>query len=357
MNVLVTGGCGFIGSAMVRTLLKDPATGVVVNLDLLTYCGNRANTENAEEDSRYHFVQGNIADQSLVTEILSRHRIDTVCHFAAQTHVDRSIDAPEEFVLTNTLGTVRLLEATRAYWAKLPPAQRAFFRFLHVSTDEVFGSLAPEDPPFCETTRYDPHSTYSASKAAADHLVRAFGNTYGLPFLLTNCSNNYGPYQFPEKLLPLMILNALEGKALPVYGDGLQRRDWLYVDDHIEAILKVLASGRVGETYAIGGNSEVTNLAIVQSICSILDRQEPRADGSPYATLVTHVTDRPGHDRRYSISTEKIESELNWSPRESLSSGLDKTVAWYCQNRAWCEMVSKGIYGRERLGVLEMQGP
>jgi dTDP-glucose 4,6-dehydratase len=356
VNVLVTGGCGFIGSAMVRTLLKDQAVGVIVNLDLLTYCGNQANTENAGADARYHFVQGDIADKTLVTELLLHHRIDTVCHFAAQTHVDRSIDAPEQFVLTNTLGTIRLLEATRVYWSKLPQTQREAFRFLHISTDEVFGSLGPEDPPFCETTRYDPHSTYSASKAAADHLVRAFGNTYGLPFLLTNCSNNYGPYQFPEKLLPLMILNALEGKPLPVYGDGLQRRDWLYVDDHIEAILRVLASGRVGETYAIGGGSEVTNLEIVQSICSILDRQEPRTDGRPYAGQVAHVTDRPGHDRRYSVSTDKIRRELNWQPRESLSSGLDKTVAWYRQNRAWCEMVSKGINARERLGVLEGQG-
>ena len=355
--MLVTGGCGFIGSSMVRTLLKDQTTGVVVNLDLLTYCGNQANTENAVEDNRYHFVQGDIADNALVTGLLLRHRIDTVCHFAAQTHVDRSIEAPEQFVLTNTLGTVRLLEAIRAYWSKLPRAQREAFRFLHISTDEVFGSLSPEDPPFCETTRYDPQSAYSASKAAADHLVRAFGNTYALPFLITNCSNNYGPYQYPEKLIPLMILNALEGKPLPVYGDGLQRRDWLYVDDHIEAILRVLASGRVGETYAIGGGSEVTNLEIVQSICAILDRQEPRADGLPYAGQVAHVADRPGHDRRYSVSTHKIRSELNWQPRESLSSGLEKTVAWYRQNRAWCEMVSKGLNARERLGVLEIHRP
>jgi dTDP-glucose 4,6-dehydratase len=357
MNVLVTGGCGFIGSAMVRALLKNRATGAVVNLDLLTYCGNQANTENASQDSRYHFVQGDIADKKLVTELLAQHHIDAVCHFAAQTHVDRSIEAPEQFVLTNTLGTMRLLEATKLYWQGLPQVRREAFRFLHVSTDEVFGSLAPGDPPFCETTRYDPRSAYAASKAAADHLVRAFGNTYGLPFLLTNCSNNYGPYQFPEKLLPLMILNALEGKSLPVYGDGLQQRDWLYVENHVEAILRVLAAGQVGETYAIGGESEVTNLEIVRTVCAILDRQEPRKDGRSYTEQVVHVTDRPGHDRRYAISIGKIRRELGWQPRESLSSGLDKTVAWYRQNRAWCEMVTKGVYSRERLGAFEMRRP
>jgi len=357
MNVLVTGGCGFIGSAMVRTLLKNPDANVIVNLDLLTYCGNQANTENAAQDARYHFVRGDIADKKLVLGLLERHRIDAVCHFAAQTHVDRSIDAPEQFVVTNALGTLRLLEAVKLYWQGLPPPERDAFRFLHVSTDEVFGSLAPDEPAFCETTRYDPRSAYSASKAASDHLVRAFGNTYGLPFLVTNCSNNYGPYQFPEKLLPLVILNALEGKSLPVYGDGLQRRDWLYVDDHVEAILKVLAAGRVGETYAIGGESEVTNLEIVRSVCAILDRQEPRADGRSYAEQIAHVTDRPGHDRRYSISIAKIRRELGWQPRESLASGLEKTVAWYRGNRPWCEMVSKDSYARERLGKLEIQVP
>jgi len=350
MNVLVTGGCGFIGSAMVRTLLSESTIRTVVNLDLLTYCGNQANTGNAPEDTRYRFVQGDIADKKLVEELLAEFCIDTVYHFAAQTHVDRSIDSPDLFVHTNVLGTTYLLEATKGYWQGLSQVNREAFRFLHVSTDEVFGSLGPEDAPFCETTRYDPRSTYAASKAAADHLVRAFGNTYGLPFLITNCSNNYGPYQFPEKLLPLMILNALEGKPLPLYGDGLQRRDWLYVEDHIEAILKVVASGRLGETYVIGGESEMPNKEIVQTICAILDRQEPRADGRSYAEQIMHVTDRPGHDRRYSVSIDKIQRELNWRPRESLASGLDKTVAWYRENRAWCEMVSKDIYARERLG-------
>ena len=350
MNVLVTGGCGFIGSAMVRALLKDETPSTVVNLDLLTYCGNEANTESAAQDARYLFVRGDIADQKLVSELLAQHNIQAVCHFAAQTHVDRSIEAPEHFVQANTLGTVRLLEATRFYWQGLPPAQREAFRFLHVSTDEVFGSLSPEDPPFCETTRYDPRSAYAASKAAADHLVRAFGNTYGFPFLITNCSNNYGPYQFPEKLLPLVILNALEGKSLPLYGDGLQRRDWLYVEDHVAAIRRVLAAGRVGETYAIGGESEVTNLEIVQRVCAILDAQEPRADGRSYADQVVYVTDRPGQDRRYSISIGKIRRELDWQPSEPLSSGLEKTVAWYRQNRPWCEMVTRDVYARERLG-------
>jgi len=352
MNILVTGGCGFIGSAMVRKLLKNPATGRIVNLDLLTYCGNQASTEDASKDARYQFVQGDIADRELVAGLLAQHEINVVCHFAAQTHVDRSIEAPEEFVLTNVLGTMRLLETTKTYWQRLPRVQREAFRFLHVSTDEVFGSLAPGDPPFSETTRYDPRSAYAASKAAADHFVRAFGNTYGLPFLLTNCSNNYGPYQFPEKLLPLIILNALDRRLLPVYGDGLQRRDWLYVEDHIDAILRVLGNGRVGETYAIGGESEVTNLEIIQTICSILDRQQPREDGISYLEQMVHVTDRPGHDRRYSVSIRKIRNELGWQPCGSLSSCLEKTVTWYRQNRAWCEMVLKDVYGRERLGSI-----
>jgi dTDP-glucose 4,6-dehydratase len=354
VRILVTGGAGFIGSNLVHHLLaKDHAEPVerVVNLDALTYAGNRDNLKALDSDSRHVFVEGSIGDETLVASLLAEHRIQAVMHLAAETHVDRSIDSPEPFAQTNVIGTLRLLEASRRYWSKLEPADRAHFRFLHVSTDEVFGSLELTDPAFCETTPYSPRSPYAASKAASDHFVRAAHHTYGLPVVLTNCSNNYGPRQFPEKLIPLMILNLLEGRPVPVYGDGMQRRDWLFVDDHCRALEVAVRRGAVGETYAIGGESEMPNLTIVHLICDILNQKVPRQDGKSYRESITHVTDRPGHDRRYAMAIDKIRRELDWSPRETLATGLEKTVQWYLDNPKWSQAISQTKYARTRLGT------
>ena len=352
MNILVTGGCGFIGSNFIRQRLKESGSPLqkLVNLDLLTYAGNPANLADLENDPRYVFQHGDIGDEGLVADLLQEHRIDAVLNFAAESHVDRSIDSPEPFIQTNVTGTLRLLNAVRRYWGALDAKKRSGFRFLHVSTDEVYGTLAPTDPAFSETTPFAPNSPYAASKAASDHLVRAFHHTYGLPTLTTNCSNNYGPYHFPEKLIPLMILNALDGKPLPVYGDGQQIRDWLYVEDHAAAIWLVLRKGRLGETYNVGGLNERANLDVVKTLCALLDQKSARADGATYEAQITYVADRPGHDRRYAIDCSKIQSEFGWSPAESFETGLAKTVYWYLTNRAWTEDITKNKYNRERLG-------
>ncbi len=349
-TLLVTGGAGFIGSNFVRHLLAVDGAARVVNLDKLTYAGNRATIADLDGDDRYTFVQGDICDAKLAARLFADHQPAAVVHFAAESHVDRSIDAPEEFLLTNVLGTFRLLDAARQHWKALPAERAAAFRFLHVSTDEVYGSLGPDDPAFSETTPFAPNSPYAASKAGSDHFARAYFHTYGLPVVTTNCSNNYGPYQFPEKLIPLMILNALDGKPLPIYGDGGNVRDWLYVGDHCSAVARVLAAGRPGETYNVGGNHERTNLQIVDTLCATLDRLRPRADGKSYIEQKTFVADRPGHDRRYAINSAKLQSELGWSPQETFESGIEKTIRWYLDNRAWCERVSADKYGRERLG-------
>lgn len=353
MNILVTGGCGFIGSNFVRQRLTESNSPLrkLVNLDKLTYAGNPANLSDLSHDPRYVFVQGDIGDASLIPQLLTDHKIDAVVNFAAESHVDRSIDSPEPFVQTNVVGTLRLLNATRLYWSKLPEAKKSAFRFLHVSTDEVYGTLSPTDPAFTEETPFAPNSPYAASKAASDHLVRAYQHTFKLPTLTTNCSNNYGPFHFPEKLIPLVILNALEGKPLPVYGDGMQIRDWLYVEDHAAAIWLVLRTGRVGETYNIGGLNEKPNIEIVNTICSLLDRKAPRADGKPYSSQITYVADRPGHDRRYAIDCSKIQKELGWVPRENFASGIAKTVDWYLAHRDWAADITSKKYARERLGV------
>jgi dTDP-glucose 4,6-dehydratase len=340
--ILVTGGAGFIGSNFVLDWLASGGE-PVLNLDALTYAGNTENLATLASDERHVFVRGDICDRALLDGLFATHRPRAVLHFAAESHVDRSIHGPAEFIRTNVQGTFTLLEAARGHWSQLPVAERQAFRFLHVSTDEVYGSLGQHDPAFCESDTYEPNSPYSASKAASDHLVRAWHHTYGLPTLTTNCSNNYGPYHFPEKLIPLMIVNALAGKPLPVYGDGQQVRDWLYVKDHCAAIREVLARGRVGETYNIGGWNEKPNLEIVHAVCGLLDEMQARADG-PYARLVTHVTDRPGHDRRYAIDAGKIERELGWRPAETFESGLRKTVRWYLDNAAWVERVQTGAY-------------
>lgn len=339
--ILVTGGAGFIGSNFVLEWVRTQGT-PVVNLDKLTYAGNLHNLSSLAGDDRHLFVQGDINDRALVTRLLDEHRPTAIVHFAAESHVDRSIHGPEDFVLTNVNGTFQLLEAARMYWGKLSPDNQRQFRFLHVSTDEVFGSLGPEDPPFSETTAYAPNSPYSASKAASDHLVRAYYHTYGLPTITTNCSNNYGAFQFPEKLIPLIILNALNGKPLPIYGDGKNIRDWLYVGDHCEAIRVALSQGQIGETYNIGGCNEKTNLDVVHTVCAILD--EIRPGPQPYASLITYVKDRPGHDRRYAIDASKIERELGWAPRETFSSGIRKTVQWYVDHMDWVETVISGEY-------------
>jgi dTDP-glucose 4,6-dehydratase len=339
--ILVTGGAGFIGANFVLDWLAthdEP----IVNLDALTYAGNRHNLDAVAGDARHVFVHGDIRDSALLAALLREHAPRAIVHFAAESHVDRSILGPEAFVETNVVGTFRLLEAALAHWRALAPEARAAFRFLHVSTDEVYGSLGPADPPFCETTPYAPNSPYSASKAASDHLVRAYHHTYGLPTLTTNCSNNYGPFQFPEKLIPLVIHNALAGKPLPIYGDGGNVRDWLYVADHCAAIRNVLAHGRPGETYNIGGNSEKTNLEVVRTVCAILDALQPAAQS--YAAQITFVADRPGHDRRYAIDASKIARELGWAPAERFESGLRKTVQWYLDNRAWVDSVVSGEY-------------
>jgi dTDP-glucose 4,6-dehydratase len=353
MNLLVTGGCGFIGSNFIRQRLTQKPSGLtrLVNLDALTYAGNPANLADLAGDPRYVFVHGDIGDTALVAKLLAEHAIDAVVNFAAESHVDRSIDSPEPFIQTNVVGTLRLLNSARLHWSRLPDMKKNTFRFLHVSTDEVYGSLAPDAPGFTEEHNFEPNSPYAASKAASDHLVRAYQHTYGLPTLTTNCSNNYGPYHFPEKLIPLIILNALEGKTLPVYGDGMQIRDWLYVGDHAAAIWLVLHQGRVGETYNIGGLNEQPNIAIVKKICELLDRKAPRADGQAYANQLKHVADRPGHDRRYAIDCTKLQKELGWKPLESFATGIEKTVDWYLQNRAWAADITAKKYSRERLGT------
>ncbi len=343
MTILVTGGAGFIGANFVLDWFADHDE-PVVTLDKLTYSGNPANLAVLRDDQRHTFVHGDIGDRLAVEELLRQHRVRAIVNFAAESHVDRSIHGPGAFIETNVVGVYALLEAARAYWSGLADADRESFRFLHVSTDEVYGSLAQDDPAFSESNAYQPNSPYSASKAASDHLVRAWYHTYGLPVLTTNCSNNYGPYQFPEKLIPLMILNCLAGKPLPVYGDGMQIRDWLFVSDHCTAIRQVLEKGRVGEVYNIGGSSEKPNLHVVGTICDIADRIHARTDGSSHRTLITHVTDRPGHDRRYAVDTTKIEQELGWRPSETFESGIEKTVAWYIDNKAWCDNVADGSY-------------
>jgi dTDP-glucose 4,6-dehydratase len=351
MSILVTGGCGFIGSNFIRHLLTGADGSVsVVNLDKLTYAGNPANLADLAGDARYHFVHGDIGDEALVERILSENRVEAVVNFAAESHVDRSIDSPEPFVQTNVVGTLRLLNAVKRHWLGLGAGGDAF-RFLHVSTDEVYGTLSATAPAFTEETAFAPNSPYAASKAASDHLVRAYRHTYGLPTLTTNCSNNYGPYHFPEKLFPLVILNALEGRPLPVYGDGKQVRDWLYVEDHCRAIRLVLSRGRPGETYNVGGLCEMTNIEAVRLICSLLDAKAARADGGPYAGQIQFVADRPGHDRRYAIDCTKLRDELGWSPRESFATGLAKTVDWYLSHRDWCNDITQRRYARERLGT------
>jgi dTDP-glucose 4,6-dehydratase len=341
--ILVTGGAGFIGSNLVLQWVSSERARVVV-LDSLTYAGNLSNLADVSGDPRYKFVHADIADRETVRDLLYRDRPRAVVHFAAESHVDRSIHGPDDFIRTNVNGTFSLLEETRAYWSQLPEDQKAEFRFLHVSTDEVYGSLGPEDPPFSEVTAYAPNSPYSASKAASDHLVRAYHHTYGLPTLTTNCSNNYGPYQFPEKLIPLVLLNATSGKQIPVYGDGQNVRDWLFVSDHCAAIRAVLSGGRVGETYNVGGGSEKTNLEIIHIICSILDELRPDDPVVPHAELITFIKDRPGHDRRYAIDARKIERELGWKPRETFESGIRKTVDWYLSHEKWVQGVTSGSY-------------
>lgn len=341
--ILVTGGAGFIGANFVLDWLAQDDE-PVVNLDKLTYAGNLESLSSLQGDARHVFVHGDIGDSALVSGLLATHRPRAVVHFAAESHVDRSIHGAEDFIQTNILGTFRLLEAVRAHWGALPEADRAAFRFLHVSTDEVYGSLAPDAPAFTETHGFEPNSPYSASKAASDHLVRAWHHTHGLPVLTTNCSNNYGPYHFPEKLIPLMIVNALAGKPLPVYGDGMQVRDWLYVKDHCSAIRCVLKGGRLGETYNVGGWNEQPNIEIVRIVCSLLDELRPRADGASYTTQITYVKDRPGHDRRYAIDARKIERELGWKPAETFATGIRKTVQWYLEHPGWVERVQSGAY-------------
>jgi dTDP-glucose 4,6-dehydratase len=339
----VTGGAGFIGSNFVLDWLAQ-SDEPIVNLDKLTYAGNLENLSPLRGDARHLFVTGDLGDRALVDRLLHTHRPRAVIHFAAESHVDRSIHGPEDFIQTNIVGTFRLLEAVRAHWSGLPADQQASFRFLHVSTDEVFGSLGANDAPFAETHRMEPNSPYSASKAASDHLVRAWHHTYGLPVLTTHCSNNYGPLHFPEKLIPLMIVHALAGKPLPVYGDGMQIRDWLYVKDHCSAIRRVLEAGQPGETYNIGGWNEMPNIEIVRTICALLDELRPKSDGSSYATQITHVTDRPGHDRRYAIDARKIERELGWKPAETFQTGIRKTVQWYLDHPDWVAHVQSGAY-------------
>jgi len=358
MTILVTGGAGFIGSNFVIDWLAQHDE-AVVNLDKLTYAGNLENLASLDDDPRHHFVRGDIGDTALVARLLEQHRVRAVLNFAAESHVDRSIAGPAAFIQTNIVGTFGLLEAVRAYWNGLAAEEKAAFRFLHVSTDEVYGSLAPEAPAFDEGHRYEPNSPYSASKAASDHLVRAYHHTYGLPVLTTNCSNNYGPYHFPEKLIPLVIHNALAGKPLPVYGDGRQVRDWLYVQDHCSAIRRVLAAGRVGETYNVGGCNEKANIEVVHTLCAILDALRPRADGASYATQISFVKDRPGHDRRYAIDAGKLERELGWRPHETFDTGIRKTVEWYLAHQDWVENVTSGHYRDwvERQYPLEQPAP
>ncbi len=343
MTVLVTGCAGFIGSNFIHTWFAA-SDEKIVNLDKLTYAGNLSNLAAFKNDPRHVFVQGDIGDAALVARLLSEHQPRAVLNFAAESHVDRSIHGPADFIHTNIVGTFHLLESVRAYWTNLGDQDKANFRFLHVSTDEVYGSLSASDAPFAETNAFEPNSPYSASKASSDHLVRAWHHTYGLPVLTTNCSNNYGPYHFPEKLIPLVIHNALAGKPLPIYGDGQQVRDWLYVQDHCRAIMRVLEAGRVGETYNIGGWNEKPNLDVVRTLCAVLDELQPRADGQSYAEQITFVKDRPGHDKRYAIDARKIERELGWKPQETFESGIAKTVRWYLDHQDWVQGVTSGSY-------------
>ncbi len=343
MTLLVTGGAGFIGSNFVHHWLGQ-SDETLVNLDALTYAGNLGNLARWAGDARHVFVKGDIGDRALVDQLLQTHRPRAVINFAAESHVDRSIHGPADFIQTNVVGTFHLLEAARAHWMGLADSDRQSFRFLHVSTDEVYGSLTPTEAPFTETRAFEPNSPYSASKAASDHLVRAWHHTYGLPVLTTNCSNNYGPYHFPEKLIPLVIHNALAGKPLPIYGDGQQIRDWLYVQDHCSAIARVLQAGVPGQTYNIGGWNEKPNLEVVNTICQLLDQMRPRSDGRSYAEQITYVADRPGHDRRYAIDARKIERELAWRPAESFETGIRKTIAWYLDNADWVSAVTSGTY-------------
>ncbi len=342
--ILVTGGAGFIGGNFVLDWLVNPDAEGVVNLDKLTYAGNLATLKSLENDARHVFLQGDICDYDLVLSLLKKHKIRAVVNFAAESHVDRSIHGPGDFIQTNVVGTFNLLEAVRAYWTELNGSDREQFRFLHVSTDEVYGSLSPIDPAFSETNAYEPNSPYSASKAASDHLVRAWHHTYGLPVLTTNCSNNYGPYHHPEKLIPLVILNALAGKPLPIYGDGQQIRDWLYVKDHCSAIRRILEVGKLGETYNVGGWNEKPNLDVVNTICAILDKIRLKTDGTSYASQITYVKDRPGHDRRYAIDATKLERELGWKPAETFETGIRKTVEWYLANKEWTDGILSGSY-------------
>lgn len=342
-TILVTGGAGFIGSNFVIEWLSC-RNGSIVNLDKLTYAGNLENLKTIWSDPRHVFVRGDIADAAFVGRLLAEYRPSAIVNLAAESHVDRSIHGPADFIQTNVVGTFRVLEEVRAYWETLPEPDKSAFRFLHVSTDEVYGSLGPDAPAFTETTPYAPNSPYSASKAASDHLVRAYQQTYGLPTLITNCSNNYGPYQFPEKLIPLVIHNAMAGRPLPVYGDGQQIRDWLYVGDHCAAIRRVLEAGRIGETYNIGGSNEVKNIDVVHALCDVLDRERAKADGDSYRALITYVKDRPGHDRRYAMDASKIREELGWRPVETFETGIYKTVRWYLDHPDWVADVTSGAY-------------
>lgn len=346
---IVTGGAGFIGSAVVRMIIES-SDDVVVNIDKLTYAGNLDSLQSVTDNPRYHFVHADICDSRAMAEVFARHQPDAIMHLAAESHVDRSIDGPGDFIQTNIVGSYTLLEAARDYWNGIEADKKEAFRFHHVSTDEVYGSLGDEGM-FLETTPYDPSSPYSASKASSDHLVRAWHRTYGLPVVLTNCSNNYGPYQYPEKLIPLVLQKARAGEALPIYGTGENIRDWLYVDDHARALILVMKRGMSGETYNIGGHNEVTNIDVVRTLCAILDDREPAKDGKPYAELITYVTDRPGHDMRYAIDASKIQRDLGWVPEETFETGLAKTVDWYLANQKWVERVLDGSYMGERLGA------
>ncbi|SJL83544.1 dTDP-glucose 4,6-dehydratase [Vibrio palustris] len=352
MKILVTGGAGFIGSAVVRHII-DNTTDKVVNVDKLTYAGNTESLSGYTSNERYCFEQVDICDGAAIKRVFEQHSPDVVMHLAAESHVDRSIDGPAEFIETNIMGTYQLLEAARQYWNQLDDSKKQAFRFHHISTDEVYGDLEGTSDLFLETTNYQPSSPYSASKASSDHLVRAWNRTYGLPTLVTNCSNNYGPYHFPEKLIPLMILNALEGKSLPVYGDGMQIRDWLYVEDHARALYRVATEGKVGETYNIGGHNEKANIEVVKTICTLLEELVPEKPENiaHYSDLITYVTDRPGHDVRYAIDATKISQDLGWVPQETFESGMRKTVQWYLNNRQWWSRVLDGSYSRERLGT------
>ncbi|WP_353172776.1 dTDP-glucose 4,6-dehydratase [Acinetobacter rudis] len=350
MNILVTGGAGFIGSAVLRYLIKS-TDHHVLNLDKLTYAGNLESLSEIDQNPRYQFVQADICDATALTQIFERFQPDAVMHLAAESHVDRSIDGPAAFIQTNIVGTYTLLEVARKYYAALSAQQKSVFRLHHISTDEVYGDLEGTTDLFTETTSYAPSSPYSASKASSDHLVRAWHRTYGLPVVITNCSNNYGPYHFPEKLIPLVILNALQGKALPIYGKGDQIRDWLFVEDHARALYSVVTQGKVGETYNIGGHNEKQNIEVVKNICQILDELRPRADGQSYAVLIEFVKDRPGHDLRYAIDATKIANELGWKPEETFETGIKKTVQWYLEHLDWCHRVQDGSYQGQRLGV------